>query len=80
MYSILDILINKIILLDNEISIKVLDNYIILHKNYSEDCFFEKSISMEDLYKWTGLFGADMTAKDMIKTLDEDIKECYEDD
>lgn len=80
MENIVDKVTYKIVSLDNKISIKVCENSIILVKYYNENNFLSKCIDIEEIFKWVGLFGIEMTSKDIIATLNEDIKECYEED
>lgn len=79
MKDILESFINKISVLDKDISLKVCDDYIIIHKEYDRDNFLQKGIDKNEVYRWISLFGLEMTCKDILKTLEEDIRECYED-
>lgn len=79
MENIIDKVAFKIVSLDTKISIKVHENFILLVKYYNENDFLSKCIDIEEIFKWVSLFGIYMTSKDIITTLNEDIKECYED-
>lgn len=80
MENIIDKVSCKVIALDNKISIKVYDTCVTFTKSYKNDYFLSKCLTIEEIYKWVGLFGLEMTCKDLINTINEELKECYEDE
>ena len=71
-------IVNKIIEIDNSITIKKYDNVIILCKNYNDGNFLNKCTDIDEILKLEYIFGVDLTSEDIVNSLNEDLKECFE--
>ena len=84
MNSVIYKVINKIIELDEDIIVKLHlilpepKSYIVMHKDYNDDEFFQKYLNIYELTEWVNLFGIEMTCKDVVETFNEEMRECYE--
>ena len=71
-------IINKVIELDNDITIKKYGDTIILCKNYNDGNFLNKCIDLNEILRLEYIFGIDLTSEDIVNSLNEDLKECFE--
>lgn len=71
-------IINKVIDLDNNITIKKYGDTIILCKNYNDSNFLNKCIDLNEILRLEYIFGIDLTSEDIVNSLNEDLKECFE--
>ena len=71
-------IINKVIELDNDITIKKYGDTIILCKNYNDGNFLNKCIDLNEILRLEYIFGIDLTSEDIVNSLNEDLKEFFE--
>jgi hypothetical protein len=83
MKSVIYRVINKLIELDEDIIVKLHmilpepKSYLVLHKDYNEDEFFQRYISIYEILDWVSLFGVEMTCIDILQTFNEEMEDCF---